>query len=200
MLPHRLSNGICSLNANEDRLALSCIMIITPHGKVKDYRIVESVINVDRRMDYTTVNKIIALKDETLRTEYAQFVDMFDNMAKLSMILRDFRKKRGSIDFDFPETKIILDEQGRPVELKPYERNDATKLIESFMLIANETVASHYYWLESPFVYRTHDNPDPEKIEKLATFIRNFNLKLKSIRMRFIRKRYKTISFNSGHR
>ncbi len=179
MLPHRLSNGICSLNANEDRLALSCIMTITPQGKVKDYRIVESVINVDRRMDYTTVNKIIALKDETLRTEYAQFVDMFDNMAKLSMILRDFRKKRGSIDFDFPETKIILDEQGRPVELKPYERNDATKLIESFMLIANETVASHYYWLESPFVYRTHDNPDPEKIEKLATFIRNFNLKLK---------------------
>ena len=179
MLPHRLSNGICSLNAGEDRLTLSCIMTITPQGKVVDYRIVESVINVDKRMDYTTVNKIISDKDEALREEYKDFVEMFDGMAKLSQIMRDFRKKRGSIDFDFPETKVILDENGRPVELKPYERNDATKLIESFMLLANETVAQHYYWLESPFVYRTHDNPDPEKIEKLATFIRNFDLKLK---------------------
>lgn len=179
MLPHRLSNGICSLNAGEDRLTLSCIMTITPQGKVIDYRIVESVINVDKRMDYTTVNKIISDKDEALREEYKDFVEMFDGMAKLSQIMRDFRKKRGSIDFDFPETKVILDENGRPIELKPYERNDATKLIESFMLLANETVAQHYYWLESPFVYRTHDNPDPEKIEKLATFIRNFDLKLK---------------------
>lgn len=179
MLPHRLSNGICSLNAGEDRLTLSCIMTVTPQGKIIDYRIVESVINVDRRMDYTTVNKIIADRDEALREEYKDFVEMFDGMATLSQILRDCRKKRGSIDFDFPETKIILDEQGKPVELKPYERNDATKLIESFMLLANETVAQHYYWLEIPFVYRTHDNPDPEKIEKLATFIRNFNLKLK---------------------
>jgi len=179
MLPHRLSNGICSLNAGEDRLTLSCIMTVTPQGKVIDYRIVESVINVDKRMDYTTVNKIIALKDEELREEYKDFVEMFDNMAKLSLILRDVRKKRGAIDFDFPETKIILDDKGHPVELKPYERNDATKLIESFMLLANETIASHYFWLESPFVYRTHDNPDPEKIEKLAAFIRNFDLKLK---------------------
>lgn len=179
MLPHRLSNGICSLNAGEDRLTLSCIMTVSPQGKVIDYRIVESVINVDKRMDYTTVNKIIALKDEALREEYKDFVEMFDNMAKLSLILRDVRKKRGAIDFDFPETKIILDENGHPIELKPYERNDATKLIESFMLLANETVASHYFWLESPFVYRTHENPDPEKIEKLAAFIRNFDLKLK---------------------
>lgn len=179
MLPHRLCNGICSLNAGVDRLTLSCIMTIDPQGKVIDYRIVESVINVDKRMDYTTVNKIISDKDEALREEYADFVEMFDNMAKLSLILRETRKKRGAIDFDFPETKIIVDENGRPVELKPYERNDATKLIESFMLIANETVASHYYWLESPFLYRTHDMPDPEKIEKLATFIKNFDLKLK---------------------
>ena len=179
MLPHRLSNGICSLNAGEDRLTLSCIMTINPQGKVEDYRIVEAVINVDRRMDYTTVNKIISDKDEALREEYADFVEMFDGMAELSQILRNVRKKRGAIDFDFPETKIILDDMGKPIELKPYERNDATKLIESFMLIANETVAAHYYWLESPFVYRTHENPDPEKIQKLATFIRNFDLKLK---------------------
>lgn len=179
MLPHRLSNGICSLNAGEDRLTLSCIMTINPQGKVEDYRIVEAVINVDRRMDYTTVNKIISDRDEALREEYADFVEMFDGMAELSQILRNVRKKRGAIDFDFPETKIILDDMGKPIELKPYERNDATKLIESFMLIANETVAAHYYWLESPFVYRTHENPDPEKIQKLATFIRNFDLKLK---------------------
>ena len=179
MLPHRLSNGICSLNAGEDRLTLSCIMTITPQGRIVDYRIVESVINVDRRMDYTTVNKIIEDKDEALREEYKEFTQMFDNMAGLSLILRECRKKRGAIDFDFAETKIILDETGRPLELKPYERNSATKLIESFMLAANETVAQHYYWLESPFVYRTHDNPDPEKIEKLATFIRNFDLHLK---------------------
>ena len=179
MLPHKLSNGICSLNAGEDRLTLSCIMTVTPAGKVTDYRIVESVINVNRRMDYTTVNRIISEKDEKLREEYAEFVPMFDDMAKLSSILREVRKKRGSIDFDFEETKIILDESGKPVDIKPYERNDATKLIESFMLLANETVAQHYYWLESPFVYRTHDNPDPEKIQKLAAFIRNFDLKLK---------------------
>ena len=179
MLPHKLSNGICSLNEGEDRLTLSCIMTVNDQGKVKDYRIVESVINVDRRMDYTTVNKIITDKDEKLREEYSRFVPMFDDMAKLSLILREVRKKRGAIDFDFTETKVILDENSHPVEIKPYERNDATRLIESFMLLANETVAQHYYWLESPFVYRTHENPDPEKIKKLATFIRNFDLKLK---------------------
>lgn len=179
MLPHKLSNGICSLNAGEDRLTLSCIMRVTPQGKVTDYRIVESVINVNRRMDYTTVNKIISDKDEKLREEYSEFVPMFDDMANLSRILREVRKKRGAIDFDFTETKVILNENGHPVEIKPYDRNEATRLIESFMLLANETVAQHYYWLESPFVYRTHDNPDPEKIKKLATFIRNFDLKLK---------------------
>ena len=180
MLPHKLSNGICSLNAGEDRLTLSCIMRINPQGKVTDYRIVESVINVDRRMDYTTVNRIISDRDESLREEYRDFVSMFDDMAILNQILRDVRKKRGAIDFDFKETTMELDESGRPIDIKPYDRNDATKLIESFMLLANETVAGHYYWLESPFIYRTHDNPDPEKIQKLAAFIRNFDLRLKT--------------------
>ena len=136
MLPHKLSNGICSLNAGEDRLTLSCIMRINPQGKVTDYRIVESVINVDRRMDYTTVNRIISDRDESLREEYRDFVSMFDDMAILNQILRDVRKKRGAIDFDFKETTMELDESGRPIDIKPYDRNDATKLIESFMLLA----------------------------------------------------------------
>ena len=179
MLPHKLSNGICSLNEKVDRLTLSCIMRVSPKGIVTDYRIVESVINVDRRMDYTTVNKIISDKDERLREEYGDLVPMFDDMAALSQILRDMRKKRGAIDFDLKETTIKLDDKGMPTDIRPYDRNDATMLIESFMLLANETVAQHYYWLESPFIYRTHDNPDPEKIQKLAAFIRNFDLKLK---------------------
>ncbi len=179
MLPHKLSNGICSLNEKVDRLTLSCIMRVSPKGNVTDYRIVESVINVDRRMDYTTVNKIISDKDERLREEYGDLVPMFDDMAALSQILRDMRKKRGAIDFDLKETTIKLDDKGVPTDIRPYDRNDATMLIESFMLLANETVAQHYYWLESPFIYRTHDNPDPEKIQKLAAFIRNFDLKLK---------------------
>ncbi len=179
MLPHKLSNGICSLNAKQDRLALSCIMTVNPKGQVVDYRIVESVICVNERMNYTSVNKIIEHKDEAERTAFAEYVPMLDKMAELSSILQELRKERGSIDFDFPETKILLDKEGHPTEIKPYERNSATRLIESFMLLANETVAQHFYWLELPFVYRTHDNPDPEKITKLATFIYNFGYKLK---------------------
>ncbi len=179
MLPHRLSNGICSLNAGEDRLALSCIMTITPEGKIEDYKIAESVIKVDHRMNYTSVNKMIYLKDEEERAKYEDVVAMLDSMYELSGIIREQRRKRGSIDFDFEESKIILDKDGRPVDIRPYERNAATKLIEDFMLMANETVASHYFFLELPFVYRTHDNPDPGKIEKLAAFINNHGYHLK---------------------
>ncbi len=179
MLPHRLSNGICSLNAGEDRLALSCIMTMDKAGKVTDYRIVESVINVNHRLNYTSVNKMIYLKDKEERDKYPDATDMLDSMYELSKIIRENRRKRGSIDFDFEESKIILDEKGRPIDIRPYERNAATKLIEDFMLMANETVASHYYFLELPFVYRTHDTPDPEKIEKLAAFINNHGYHLK---------------------
>ena len=174
MLPHRLSNGICSLNEGEDRLALSCIMTISPQGKVIDHQIVESVIRVNHRMSYTSVNKMIALNDAEERAKYPDITDMLDSMYELSLIIRNQRKKRGSIDFDFEESKIILNEAGEPIDIKPYERNAATRLIEDFMLMANETVAQHFYWLELPFVYRTHDNPDPEKIEKLAAFINNY--------------------------
>lgn len=180
MLPHTLSNGICSLNAKEDRLALSCLMDINEKGEVVDYKIAETVINVDRRMSYTAVNGILEKHDEALCREYQDLIPMFEQMASLAAILRKKRKQRGSIDFDFEESKIILDKDGRPLEIKAYERNVATKLIEDFMLIANETVAGHFYWLEAPFVYRTHEAPDPEKIKKLAVFIANFGYHMKN--------------------
>ena len=179
MLPHKLSNGICSLNAGVDRLALSCLMTINEKGEVVDHSIEETVICVNERMTYTSVKKILEEKDEEERARYKELVPMFEQMEELAAILRTKRKKRGSIDFDFPETKIILDKEGHPVEIKPYDRNVATKIIEDFMLIANETVAQHFYWLEMPFVYRTHDVPDPEKIQKLASFIYNFGYSIK---------------------
>ncbi len=179
MLPHKLSNGICSLNAGADRLALSCLMTINEKGEVLDHSIEESVICVKERMTYTSVKKILEEKDETERERYKELVPMFEQMEELAAILRKKRKKRGSIDFDFPETKIILDKDGKPVDIKPYDRNVATKIIEEFMLIANETVAEHFYWLEVPFVYRTHDFPDPEKISKLSSFIYNFGYSMK---------------------
>ncbi len=179
MLPHALSNGICSLNAGEDRLALSCMMKLDQSGQMLDYKIAETVIHVNRRMSYTDVRGILEEKDEALTAEYRELVPMFERMAQLASILRKKRKQRGSIDFDFPETKIILSPSGDPLEIRPYERNTATKLIEDFMLLANETVAQHFHWQEMPFLYRTHDNPDPEKIRTLAAFIRNFGYSLK---------------------
>lgn len=180
MLPHKLSNGICSLNEGVDRLALSCIMTITPNGEIFDYKIAETVINVNRRMSYTDVAKILEQEDADVIKDFEEFVPMFREMETLTAILRKKREKRGSIDFDLPETKMVLDKEGHPLEIKPYDRNIATKIIEAFMLIANETVAQHFYWLEAPFVYRTHDNPDPEKIAQLNLFLHNFGLFLKS--------------------
>ena len=174
MLPHKLSNGICSLNQGCDRLALSCIMDIDDKGNVIGHRIAETVINVDRRMTYTSVKKIVEDHDEAEMKEYEELVPMFEDMLVLANILREKRRKRGSIDFDFPESKIIIGKDGRPTDILPYERNKATKIIEDFMLIANETVAEDFFWQELPFVYRTHENPDLEKIEKLSIFINNF--------------------------
>lgn len=178
MLPHALSNGICSLNEAQNRLTLSCIMTINPKGEVIDHKIAETVIKTKRRMTYTNVKKILEDKDPEVMEEYKELVPMFEKMAELASILRKRRMKRGSIDFDFPETKVILNDKGEPIDIKPYDRNVATKLIEDFMLIANETVASHFFWQEIPFVYRTHENPDTEKIHKLSTFINNFGYSL----------------------
>lgn len=180
MLPHKLSNGICSLNAGTDRLALSCLMEIDGKGNVIGHRIAETLIQVGRRMTYTAVNAIVTDRNPDVMEEYKDFVPMFDLMKELADILRERRKKRGSIDFDFPESKIILDEKGRPVDIKPYERNAATKIIEDFMLMANETIAEDYFWQELPFLYRTHDYPDPEKMKRLGTFINNFGYTIRT--------------------
>ena len=179
MLPHKLSNGICSLNQGVDRFALSCMMDIDSTGKIIDHKISESVINVDRRMSYTSVKKILTDNDTDTINEYKDFVPMFKLMEELATILRKKRKQRGSIDFDFPECKIVLDKAGRPLDIKPYERNTATKIIEDFMLAANETVAEDYFWQQIPFVYRTHDTPDKDKINELAAFINNFGYHIK---------------------
>lgn len=173
MLPHKLSNGICSLNAGEDRLALSCIMTVSPEGDVTDHEIAETVVRVDRRMSYNGVAKILDGDEKAVR-ENEEFVPMIRMMKELSEILREKRGRRGSINFDFPETKIELDENGHPVDIKPYERNAATKIIEDFMLLANETVAEEYFWRELPFLYRTHEAPDEEKMRQLGAFINNF--------------------------
>lgn len=179
MLPRRLSNGICSLNEGQDRLALSCIMTIDQKGKVLDHVIAETVIRVDRRMTYTSVKKILEEQDAEESARYEELVPMFQRMQELAGLLRARRRARGSIDFDFPETKVILDEKGEPVEIRPYDRNTATKIIEDFMLIANETVAEDYFWQELPFVYRTHENPDPDRMKKLSTFINNFGYSIR---------------------
>lgn len=179
MLPHKLSNGICSLNQGTDRLALSCMMTINARGEIVEHRIEESVIRVDRRMSYTSVNKIVELQDPEERAEYQELIPMFELMYELAAILRKRREKRGSIDFDFPESKIILDPHGKPLDVMEYERNQAHRIIEEFMLAANQTVAEEYFWQELPFVYRVHETPDSEKIQQLGIFINNFGYTIK---------------------
>lgn len=173
MLPERLSNGICSLNQGEDRLTLSCLMDIDKNGQVIDHKIAETIIRVDRRMSYTQVRCILEDGDTEISREYADFVPMFFLMKELSELLRSRRHNRGSIDFDFPESKITLNGAGRAIDVQAYEANVATEIIEDFMLMANETVAKEYCQGEYPFVYRTHETPDPERVESLLTLLRN---------------------------
>ena len=179
MLPKKLSNGICSLNAGEDRLALSCLMDIDKKGRVVSHRIVESIIHVKERMSYTNVKKILLQEDEELAKHYEELLPMLFQMKELSELLRNRRKKRGAIDFDFPESKLILDERGKVIDIYPYEQNIATRLIEDFMLAANETVAEEYCMLGLPFVYRTHENPDMEKMETVLEMVHQAGIKVK---------------------
>ena len=179
MLPKKLSNGICSLNAGEDRLALSCLMDIDKKGRVVSHRIVESVIHVKERMSYTDVKKILLQEDEELAKCYEELLPMFFQMKELSELLRNRRKKRGAIDFDFPESKLVLDERGKVIDIYPYEQNIATRLIEDFMLAVNETVAEEYCMLGLPFVYRTHENPDMEKMETVLEMVHQAGIKVK---------------------
>ena len=173
MLPKKLSNGICSLNPKVDRLTLSCIMVIDGSGKVLDHEIVESVIRTNERMTYTDVTKILKDNDPELSKRYEYLLDDFKAMEELCNILYKKRTKRGAIDFEFEESKIILNEFGKPIDIKPYEREIANRIIEEFMLVCNETVAEHMFWSHLPFVYRIHEDPDEEKLEKFREFIYN---------------------------
>ncbi|QOR83950.1 ribonuclease R [Geobacillus stearothermophilus] len=179
MIPHRLSNGICSLNPKVDRLTLSCEMEITPQGEVVRHDIFQSVIRTTERMTYSDVNKILVDKDEALREKYAPLVPMFELMAELADILRTKRMKRGAIDFDFKEAKVLVDENGKPYDVVLRERSVAERLIEEFMLAANETVAEHFHWLNVPFIYRVHEDPKPEKLQRFLEFITNFGYVVK---------------------
>lgn len=179
MLPERLSNGICSLNQGEDRLTLSCLMDIDENGTVVSHKIAETVIRVDRRMSYNQVRCILEDGDTETSREYKDLVPMFFLMKELSALLRKRRHHRGSIDFDFPESKITLNGAGRAIDVQPYEANVATEIIEDFMLMANETVAKEYCKGEYPFVYRTHENPDPERIEELLTLLHHQGIQIR---------------------
>ena len=193
MLPHKLSNGICSLNHGEDRLCLSCLMDIDSSGKVIGHEIVEGVINVNERMNYTDVAAILDCKEDAPVERYKSLIPLFRRMKELSDIIRAAREKRGSIDFDVAETKIIVDEDGKPIDIHPYDRNCATKIIEDFMLMANETVAEEYYWAEIPFEYRVHETPIQEKVDMLRDAIRNFGIYFKVSTDRIHPKEYQKL-------
>ncbi len=184
MLPTELSNGICSLNQGQDRLALSCLMKMDDKGKILEHEIAETVIRVDRRMTYTSVQKILDGDLEECEI-YKDFLKMFQTMAELSKLLRKRRHKRGAIDFDFPESKVLLDEEGHPVEIKAYEHNQATGLIEDFMLAANETVAAEFSERELPFLYRIHEEPDEEKMENVLAFARAHKIPVEKKKQHF---------------
>ncbi|KHF41203.1 ribonuclease R [Halalkalibacter okhensis] len=174
MIPHRLSNGICSLNPKVDRLTLTCEMEIDANGQVVNHEIFQSVIKTTERMTYYDVNQILVEKDEETRKNYESLVPFFEEMEELAAILRKKRFERGAIDFDFKEAKVLVDEEGKPTDVVLRTRSVAEKLIEEFMLAANETVAEHFHWLKLPFVYRIHEDPDAEKLGKFLEFITNF--------------------------
>lgn len=179
MLPHKLSNGICSLNPHVDRLALSCLMEVNGRGEVVSHRILESVINSDYRMTYTAVREILEDGTPALLEQYAEILPMLEDMEELRQILGEKRRKRGSVNFDLPESKIILDENGKPIDIKPYEKSIATNMIEEFMLVCNETIAENSFWQEMPFMYRSHQEPDEDKLKKMEQFLRGFGYYLR---------------------
>ena len=179
MLPKKLSNGICSLNEGTDRLSLSCIMQFDDNGALLSHEIAETVINVNHRMTYSSVQKIVAENDKEEQNKYSDILKMLFDMKALAEKRIEIRKRKGAVDFDFPESKIILDDNKKPISIKPYERNIATRIIEEFMLVTNETIAEDYYWQELPFVYRSHEAPDADKMRELSVFISNFGHRVK---------------------
>ena len=179
MLPRELSNGICSLNAGQDRYTLSCSMEITPKAKIISSDIYKAVINVTERMSYTDVQKIIDRSDEKVLKKYEKYINDFDLMAELATILKEKRKENGYLNLDIPESKITLDENGFAIDVSKYETYFANEIIEQFMLAANETVAEKFYWLQAPFIYRNHEAPDLDKVKDLNKVLYNFGYKIK---------------------
>jgi len=179
MIPHRLSNGICSLNPQVDRLTLSCEMEINDKGQVVSHEIFPAVIRTTERMTYSDVNKILVDKDEELRNRYEPLVPMFEMMEELASILRKKRMSRGAIDFDFKEAKVIVDEEGKAIDVVIRERSVAERLIEEFMLAANETIAEHFHWLDVPFIHRIHEDPDEEKLQTFFEFLAGLGISVK---------------------
>ena len=179
MLPRELSNGICSLNAGQDRYTLSCSMEITPKAKIISSDIYKAVINVTERMSYTDVQKIIDRSDEKVLKKYEKYINDFDLMAELATILKEKRKENGYLNLDIPESKITLDENGFAIDVSKYETYFANEIIEQFMLVANETVAEKFYWLQAPFIYRNHEAPDLDKVKDLNKVLYNFEYKIK---------------------
>ena len=180
MLPRELSNGICSLNEEEDRFTLSCSMEINPKGEVVDSRVYKAIIKVTKRMDYKTVQKIIDRSDKNVLKEYEQYIDEFDKMKELAEILKQRRLNQGYLNLDIPESKIELDIDGWAIDVKKYETSFSNEIIEQFMLTANETIAEKFYWLEAPFIYRVHENPDMDKVQEANKFLYNLKLKIKA--------------------
>ncbi|MCM3655000.1 ribonuclease R [Metabacillus litoralis] len=179
MIPHRLSNGICSLNPKVDRLTLSCEMEVDETGTVVKHEIFQSVIKTTERMTYTDVKKILEDRDEALLQKYEKLVPMFEQMGDLAQILRTKRMNRGAIDFDFKEAKVLVDSEGNPQDVVIRERSVAERLIEEFMLLANETIAEHFHWMNVPFIYRIHEDPNVEKLQRFLEFITNFGYTVK---------------------
>ncbi len=181
MLPEKLSNNLCSLNPNTDKLAVSVFMEIDARGKVQNEEVFESVINTKERLIYEDVSDILEKEDRELMKKYEAYLDIFKHMKELSEILRKKRMDRGAIDFDFPEARVILDDEGTPIDIEEEERRIANKIIEEFMLVCNETIAERYHWMEIPFLYRIHEEPDLEEIQEFNRFIYNFGYQIKGI-------------------
>ena len=180
MLPRELSNGICSLNAGEDRFTLSCSMEINQKGEVISSDVYKAVINVTERMTYTNVQKILDYSDEEIVNRYKPYISEFKLMEELAIILKNKRLEQGYLNLDIPESKIELDMDGRVTNIKKYETTFANEIIEQFMLTANETIAEKFFWLDAPFIYRVHEKPDYEKVQELNKFLFNFGLRIKA--------------------
>ncbi|MBQ2904955.1 MAG: ribonuclease R [Peptococcaceae bacterium] len=193
MLPQKLSNGICSLNAGEDRLAMTCMMEINSQGVVVSHDIFESVIHVNYRMTYQNVTKILLNQDEALCGKYHEILSMLQEMAQLQMILEKKRKLRGAIEFYAPESKVILDKKGHPVRIEWREQGVADKIIEEFMLCANETVAEHFFWMEVPFLYRVHEEPKMEDVLDVNKFLQAFGYNIKGLSNHVHAKAYQNV-------